>query len=286
MRAPAEMELLSEGSWNPGSISGEWSPGGCWCGSGSGEPYSCGGGKPSSEIPMLPDYDGEIWASSLRSVVAREPSHSLRGPRSRENQEGRPVDEGLPWVDPASAWANTFADCICTVGKGGSCCIEVLCHTLRIAVKNFRSLNAARKAKSFKHCWLEVTDCYGYTTSYEVEPEHAAGRLLPGPKSNLVVGAKKPAPRDDNGDVLPVARQKDDDIERRGWDCWTCEPVAGGCLDPVCSLLGLITDHYPWYDSYSIAGPNSNTFVAYMAHKLGMDVEFDPLDAGAGYEDL
>jgi hypothetical protein len=63
MRAPAEMELLSEGSWNPGSISGEWSPGGCGCGSGSGEPYSCGGGTPSSEIPMLPDYDGEIWAS-------------------------------------------------------------------------------------------------------------------------------------------------------------------------------------------------------------------------------
>ena len=75
------------------------------------------------------------------------------------------------------------------------------------------------------------------------------------------------------------------DIESRGWDCWTCEPVEGGCLDPVCSLLGLITDNYPWYDSYSFAGPNSNTFVAYMANQLGMDVEFDPLDAGAGYED-
>ncbi len=77
MGAPAGMELLSEGSWNPGSVSGEWSPGGCGCG--SGEPCSCGckgegggsccGGKPSGEVPLLPDYDGEIWASSVRATV-------------------------------------------------------------------------------------------------------------------------------------------------------------------------------------------------------------------------
>lgn len=81
MGAPAGIELLSEGSWNPGSVSGEWLPGGCGCG--SGEPCSCGGlcgckgegvgscggGKPSGEVPLLPDYDGEIWASSEQSTV-------------------------------------------------------------------------------------------------------------------------------------------------------------------------------------------------------------------------
>lgn len=85
MRAPAGIELLSEGSWNPGSVSGEWSPGGCGCGSGSGELCSCGGscgcegegggscggGNPSGEVPLLPDYDGEIWASPP-SVVDRD----------------------------------------------------------------------------------------------------------------------------------------------------------------------------------------------------------------------
>lgn len=76
MGAPAGIELLSEGLWIPGSVSGEWSPGGCGCG--SGEPCtcggtcgckgegggSCGGGRPSGEVPLLPDYDGEIWAST------------------------------------------------------------------------------------------------------------------------------------------------------------------------------------------------------------------------------
>jgi hypothetical protein len=299
MRTPAGIESLSEGSWNPGSVSGEWSPGGCGCGTGSGERCSCGGpcgckgesdgscggGKPPGEVSLLQDYDGEIWASSVRSDLAGEPSHTVRGPRARKNQVSRPVGEGVPWVDPTSVWAHTLANGVCMVGQGDWCCIEVLCHTLRKAVNNLGSLKAARRVKSFKHCWLEVTDCGGYTTSYEVEPEQAAGRFLPGPKSKLVAGAKKPAPRDDNGDVLPVAKQKDDDIESRGWDCWTCEPVEGGCLDPVCSLLGQITDNYPWYDSYSFAGPNSNTFVAYMANQLGIDVHFDPLDAGAGYAD-
>lgn len=82
MRAPAGMELLSEGLWNHGSVSGEWSPGGCGCG--SGEPCSCGGscgckgegggscggGKPSGEVPLLPDYDGEIWASPVGAVAS------------------------------------------------------------------------------------------------------------------------------------------------------------------------------------------------------------------------
>jgi hypothetical protein len=82
MRTPAGIELLSEGSWNPGSVSGEWSPGGCGCGSGAGEPCSCGGscgckgegggscggGKTSGEVPLLPDYEGEIWASTPMTI--------------------------------------------------------------------------------------------------------------------------------------------------------------------------------------------------------------------------
>lgn len=78
MGAPAGMELLSEGSWNPGSVSGEWSPGGCGCGSGScscggscgckGDGGgSCGGGKSLGEVALLPDYDGEVWARRPRA---------------------------------------------------------------------------------------------------------------------------------------------------------------------------------------------------------------------------
>lgn len=63
------MGLHPEGVWNPGSTSGEWSPGGCGCGSGG----SCGckgaGGQCDSKsmgdsgaAPPLPDYSGEIWA--------------------------------------------------------------------------------------------------------------------------------------------------------------------------------------------------------------------------------
>lgn len=42
--------------------------GSCGCkGEGGG---SCGGGKPSGEVPLLPDYDGEIWASTPTSHEA------------------------------------------------------------------------------------------------------------------------------------------------------------------------------------------------------------------------
>ena len=72
--------VLSGGSWDCGSAGGEWSPGACGCN--TGEPCSCGGscgctgegggscggaGKPPGEVPLLPDYDGEIWASSTRA---------------------------------------------------------------------------------------------------------------------------------------------------------------------------------------------------------------------------
>lgn len=75
MRAPAGIELHSDGAWDCGSTGGEWSPGGCGCGSGGecscggscgckGEGGSCGGGSSGggSKMPHLPDYDGQIWA--------------------------------------------------------------------------------------------------------------------------------------------------------------------------------------------------------------------------------
>lgn len=85
MRAPAGIELLTDGTWNCGSTGGEWSPGGCGCGSGGscGCGGSCGGcggeggcgGKPSTgEAPRLADYDGEIWASPVRATIDRSSS--------------------------------------------------------------------------------------------------------------------------------------------------------------------------------------------------------------------
>jgi hypothetical protein len=68
--------LPSDGTWNPGSTSGEWSPRGCACRLGLGEPCSCAGscGCPgegascdgratcgSGEVPHLPDYEGDFW---------------------------------------------------------------------------------------------------------------------------------------------------------------------------------------------------------------------------------
>lgn len=85
MRAPAGIELLTDGTWDCGSTGGEWSPGGCGCSSGGscGCGGSCGGcgveggcgGKPSTgEAPRLPDYDGEIWASPVRATIDRSSS--------------------------------------------------------------------------------------------------------------------------------------------------------------------------------------------------------------------
>lgn len=84
MRAPAGIELLSDGTWDCGSTGGEWSPGGCGCGSngscgcggscgGCGGDGGCGGKSTggAGEAPRLADYDGEIWASSLRTTTDR-----------------------------------------------------------------------------------------------------------------------------------------------------------------------------------------------------------------------
>lgn len=75
MGAPAGFEFTPGGTWSFGSTRGEWSPsvcgcgsgsclcgGSCWCKGGCGGP--CGGGKPSGEVLLLPDYDGDILASS------------------------------------------------------------------------------------------------------------------------------------------------------------------------------------------------------------------------------
>lgn len=80
MSFAAAIEVQPEGAWNPGATSGEWSPGGCgsdWscgcgnsCGGSKGDSGSCGS-KPlggSGDVSLLPNYDGEIWASSTMSV--------------------------------------------------------------------------------------------------------------------------------------------------------------------------------------------------------------------------
>jgi hypothetical protein len=283
-------DVLPSGTWDCGAGVGEWSSGGCDCG--SSESCGCGGcsaagcfggGPGTGEIPRLPDYDGQIWSSPVRSVVDHESIHTIQHQRFLDKMKTQRKAGGFPLHEPAAVWQDALAGGVCMVNQGEFCCIEVLCHTLRRSVNKF-GLSVARRLKAFKHCWLEVANCSGYTESYEVEPVEAPDGGIPGPKSNLVVGARGPAPRAKNGDVLPINMQKNDDIESRGWDCWACDPVEGGCLDPVCGSLNLIADDYPWYDSYFVGGPNSNTFVAYMANQLGMDVQFDLLDVGAHYE--
>lgn len=76
MGAPAGFEFTPGGTWSFGSTRGEWSPSVCGCGSGSclcggscwceGEGTGlCGrGGKSSAEVRLLPDNNGEIWAST------------------------------------------------------------------------------------------------------------------------------------------------------------------------------------------------------------------------------
>lgn len=85
MRAPASIELLSDGTWECGSTGGEWSPGGCGCGSGGscgcggscggcGGEGGCGAKSGTGEAPRLDDYVGEIWASPARANIDRAPS--------------------------------------------------------------------------------------------------------------------------------------------------------------------------------------------------------------------
>lgn len=75
MRATAGIALLPDGTWNCGSTGGEWSPGGCGCGSGGscGCGRSCGCRRAGSESgacahsargegPRWVDYDGDLLA--------------------------------------------------------------------------------------------------------------------------------------------------------------------------------------------------------------------------------
>lgn len=82
-RVPTGIELLPGGTWDCGSTGGEWSPGGCGCGSG-GEcscagPSECGGscGKEACGgalvLPQqnLKDYEGDIWGAAHGVVGGR-----------------------------------------------------------------------------------------------------------------------------------------------------------------------------------------------------------------------
>lgn len=133
MRAPAGIELLSDGTWDCGSTAGEWSPGGCGCRPGAacecggscgceGEGGSCGG-KPtggSGEVPHLPDYNGEIWASEVRSAHEWDSvwaTHLARG----EMTTAEPWPWTIPnmmagWpIDPPDGWFLTVPVCPCDV---------------------------------------------------------------------------------------------------------------------------------------------------------------------------
>lgn len=80
MRAPRGIELLSDGTLDCGSSGGSWSGG--ECGRGYGELCSCGGSCACGgcnktmhgwalevAASCLPDYDGEIWASTPSSMA-------------------------------------------------------------------------------------------------------------------------------------------------------------------------------------------------------------------------
>jgi hypothetical protein len=84
------------GSWNPGAGGDDWSGGGGGCGGGCGCGGDCGckggggscGGKPSDggdgpgggagPLPLIPDYDGEIWAATPDSSRGLSVDPSLR----------------------------------------------------------------------------------------------------------------------------------------------------------------------------------------------------------------
>lgn len=85
MRAPAGIELLPDGTWDCGSIGGEWSPGGCGCSAGGscgcggtcgcGKGGKCGEGNPKGTcsnvvLPEIVDYNGELWAAPGQPAVA------------------------------------------------------------------------------------------------------------------------------------------------------------------------------------------------------------------------
>ncbi len=81
MRATDGIDWLPDGSWDCGSTRTKWSPDGCArgsvescscsasCGCNGEGGGSCDGGKPSGDLPLLPDYGGEIWASPERFIV-------------------------------------------------------------------------------------------------------------------------------------------------------------------------------------------------------------------------
>lgn len=113
MGAPAVIELHPEGAWNPGSTSGEWSQGGCGCGSELGSSCSCGacgckgGGKICSGDPtgvsagvVLRDYEGDIQSSVQPhgGIGGRCESGAIC---SASQWEG---GLGDPWAPSTTAW--------------------------------------------------------------------------------------------------------------------------------------------------------------------------------------
>lgn len=91
MGASAAIELHPEGAWNPGSTGGEWSPGGCGCGSdwscGCSGPRGCGDscgksvqcGDGLGSIPHLPDYDGVLLAHRHQHAAESLPPSTTQG---------------------------------------------------------------------------------------------------------------------------------------------------------------------------------------------------------------
>lgn len=139
MRAPAGIELLSDGTWDCGSSGGSWS--GVECGCGSGGSCGCGGacgcsGAPKpppkcgarsaskvapraeTSAPRLIDYDGEILApvrgNGFPGSEAPAVSDAAR-PLDATRHDGRgPTRTELPfgpWVGADHALFATYAAC-------------------------------------------------------------------------------------------------------------------------------------------------------------------------------
>ncbi len=279
------------GSWNPGAGGDGWSGGGggcggdCGCG-GKGGGGSCGG-KPSSgcgdkptgvcgekpsdggvglgggsgQLPLIPDYDGEIWGGSGRSTTFG--TYSLPGTTAPQDSVAK---------------------------LRGYCTVELICGELRNFFGNPNppppDYGPDWQPPGFPyfgvwHCELEVAGCDGKLMRYgvigpgnETQPEPVMG------SDGIAIGSKLGVKQ-----RVPAAGERaPDGSHANPWlitiDKWefACANWLGseGKAGQVCDITPLIK-LYPHLDEdWSVIGPNCNSFAMWIIQEMGLSAEFPP----------
>ena len=223
--------------------------------------------------------------SSQRSCGCSDSALGASGVLS-DDTFGEPWGDGVdvPWIgndNPSGDGARSLL-----LVQGGMCCVAVYCHLIDTKPKDGEA--APFYHKKAMHCYFQVLDCSGSIFRLELDPLKVTEAIKAGKTGEPISMIS----------VIQNHTPEGKDV-REFYDCQPCSEEGGGSSCQLVSCLLRETMTYPFAEvqpeelpkpgdgknmntmvmpwpissdmtSYKVDGPNSNTFVAYVARRCGM----------------